>query len=141
LDAYYIHLPSHNSKYWEYGQKQIVETILPLQDKYEEINIQQSFAQPYIYYLFYSKYDPVKYQKQANLVESEYKFDVGYVEQVDNIYFTAIDWPRNRQEKGEIFIADNIRIPPEEVEKEAVELIKEIKYLDGNTAYYVVEVK
>lgn len=141
LDAYHVHLRKHNSKQWEYGQKQIVETILPIQEKYEEINIQQSFAQPYIYYLFYSKYDPASYQKQANLVESEYKFDVGYVGKIDNIRFRAIDWPQNRQEKGSIFVADNIRIPPEEVEKDGVQLIKEIKYLDGNTAYYVVEVK
>lgn len=140
LDAYYVHLPKHDSKYWEYGQKQIVEVIMPLQDKYKEIDIQQSFAQPYIYYLFYSKYDPAIYQKQANLVESEYKFDVGYIESIDNIRFRAIDWPQNRQEKGKIFVADNIRIPPDEVEKEGVQLIKEIKYLDGNTAFYVVEV-
>jgi 4-amino-4-deoxy-L-arabinose transferase-like glycosyltransferase len=140
LDAYFVHLPQHNSKQWEYGQKQVVETILSLQNEYEEIKIQQSFAQPYIYYLFYSEYDPGEYQRQANLIESEYKFDVGYIERIDNIHFAPIDWPRNRQEKGTVVVADNIRIPPEEVEQEGARLIKEIKYLDENTAYYVVEV-
>jgi len=150
LDSLFVHLPVHDSKLWEYGYKQIVETVTPIQDNYETVKVQQSFAQPYIYFLFYgvdgssaSKgYDPAKYQKQARLVEGEYKGDVGYVEKLNNICFCPIDWSVNRGESGTLFVADTIRIPPEDSSDETLfKLIKEIKYLDGNTAFRVLEVK
>ena len=143
LDSYFVHVPKHNSKYWEYGYKQIVETVTPIQKNYRTIKVQQSFAQPYIFFLFYGKYDPAKYQKQANLVESEYKGDVGYVTKLDNIEFAPIDWSVNRGEHGTLFVADTIRIPPEDSKDENLfKVITEIKYLDGlNTAFRVIEVK
>ncbi|MFZ5933184.1 MAG: ArnT family glycosyltransferase [Patescibacteria group bacterium] len=142
LDAYFVHVPKHNSKYWEYGYKQIVETITPIQANYEKIKVQQSFAQPYIYFLFYQKYDPAKYQKQAKLVESEYKGDVGYVTSLENIEFAPIDWSINRGERGTLFVADTIRIPPEDSKDESLfRLVKEIKYLNGrDTAFRIIEV-
>lgn len=142
FDAYYVHLSKHTSRLWSYGFKQIVEEITPIQDKYQRIKIQQSFAQPYIYFLFYQRYDPHKYQEQANLIESDFKGDVGYVEKIDNIYFWPINWPADRQEKSTIVVADEIRIPDEDFSKEEnLTLLREIKYLDGNTAFKVVEVR
>ena len=150
LDAYFVHVPRHNSKYWEYGYKQIVEAVLPIQKNYKTVKVQQSFAQPYIYFLFYGLdgssasrgYDPTKYQKQAELVESEYKGDVGYITKLDNIEFTPIDWSVNRGDHGTLFVADTIRIPPEDSRDESLfNLIKEIKYLNGETAFRILEVK
>jgi len=142
LDAYFVHVPKHNSKYWEYGYKEIVETVTPIQNGYKKIKVQQSFAQPYIYFLFFQKYDPAKYQKQAKLIESGYKGDVGYVTKLDNIEFAPIDWSVNRGEHETLFVADTIRIPPEDSKDENLfKLIKEIKYLDGNTAFRILEVR
>lgn len=143
LDAYFVHVPKHNSKYWEYGYKQIVETVSSIQSKYKKVKVQQSFAQPYIYFLFYQKYPPAEYQKQAKLIESEYKGDVGYVTKLDNIEFTPIDWSVDRGESGTLFVADTIRIPPEDSKDESLfRLIKEIKYLNGrDTAFRIIEVK
>jgi hypothetical protein len=53
LDALFIHVPEHASKLWEYGYKQVVEAVTPLEGEYEHIYIQQSYAQPYIYFLFF----------------------------------------------------------------------------------------
>jgi 4-amino-4-deoxy-L-arabinose transferase-like glycosyltransferase len=142
LDAYFVHLPKHDSEAWDYGYKELVKTITPLQNHYDDIKVQQSFSQPYIYFLFYQKYDPAKYQKTAKLTASEYAGDVGYVEKLDNIYFAPIDWPQNKQEHGILVAADEIRIPDFEIAAGgAFGLIKSIKYLDGNTAFNVVEIK
>lgn len=142
LDAYFIHMPVHNAKYWEYGYKQIVEAVAPIQNNYKQIKIQQSYSQPYIYFLFYQKYDPSAYQQKAKLKESEYG-DVGQVEQLDNICFCAIDWSINRGEKGMLFVADPVRIPPEDSKDEnQFSVIREIKYpKSADTAFRVVEVK
>lgn len=142
LDAYFIHLPKHNSKFWEYGYKQIVETVTPIQKNYKVVKVQQSYAQPYIFFLFFQKYDPAKYQKQAKLVENP-SGDVGQVEHLDNIYFAPIDWSVNRGEHGTLFVADTIRIPPEDSKDSSLfKLIREIKYLNGiDTAFRIIEVK
>ena len=143
LDSLFVHLPVHDSQYWEYGYKQVVETVIPIQDEYRVIKIRQSFAQPYIYFLFFQKYDPAKYQKQAKLVASEFKLDVGHVESLDNICFCPIDWSINRGESGTLFVADPIRIPPEDSKDESLfNVIHEIKYLNGrDTAFRIIEVK
>jgi len=143
LDAYFVHLPMHNSKYWEYGYKQIVEIVTPIQGNYKTVRFQQSFAQPYIYFLFYQKYDPAKYQEQAKLVSSGFEGDVGYVVKLDNIEFVPIDWSIQRGESGVLFIADIIRIPPvDSVDEELFNIIADIKYLyGGQTAFRIIEVK
>lgn len=143
LDAYFVHVPTHNSQLWEYGYKQVVEAITPIQNNYKTIKVQQSFAQPYIYFLFYQKYDPAKYQKSANLISSEYVNDVGYVTKLDNIEFAAIDWSRNRGDHGSLIIGDPIRIPPQDSSSEKeFKLIKEIKYLNNrDTAFRIIEIK
>ncbi len=140
LDAYFIHLPRHDSQYWEYGYKQIVEAVAPIQANYKTIKVEQSYAQPYIYFLFFEKYDPAKYQKQAHLTESKYG-DVGLVEKLDNIEFSAIDWSADMGHKGELIVADPFKMPPgDSSDPNRFKLIKEIRYLDGKTAFRVVEV-
>lgn len=143
VDAYFVHLSKHSSKLWEYGYKQIVQTVTPIQNNYNKVVVQQSFAQPYIYFLFFNKYDPAKYQKENTYTNSEYKFDVGYVTKIDNIYFDAIDWSRNRGDHGSLFVADTLRIPlGDSSDEREFKLIKEIKYLDNlNTAFRILEIK
>ncbi|MCJ7805558.1 glycosyltransferase family 39 protein [Patescibacteria group bacterium] len=142
LEEYFVHQLKHNSQYWDYGYKQIVQTVTSIQSQYKTIKVQQSFAQPYIYFLFFQRYDPAKYQKTAELVPSENVADVGYHTKLDNIQFTAIDWPINKKEHGTLVVADPIIIPSEDANNSNfVKPIKEIRYLDGTVAFRIVEVK
>lgn len=142
-DSYFVHLSKHDSKLWGYGFKQMVQTVTGIQSEFKAIKVQQSFAQPYIYFLFYQKYDPAKYQKNARLTVADSVNDVGYVMEIDNIKFVAIDWQINRGEKGVVFVADSIRIPSEAtIDSNLFKVIKEIKYLDGkDIAFRIIEVK
>jgi 4-amino-4-deoxy-L-arabinose transferase-like glycosyltransferase len=143
IDAYFVHVSKHDSQLWEYGYKQVVQIVTPIQQNYKTIKVQQSFAQPYIYFLFYQKYDPAKYQKNATLTVADSVKDVGYVDQIDNIKFVPIDWSVNRGEEGTLFVADSIRIPPEDSKDgNLFKVIAEIKYLNGrDMAFRIIEVK
>ena len=140
LDSYFIHQPIHNAKYWNWGYKQIIKTLLPIQDNYKIVYFQQGYDQPYIYYLFYSRYDPKAYQKQAKL--SYYLGpDVGLVETLDNIDFAGWSWPFATGEKSTLTIGNGVAIPSDFSRKD-YNLISEIKYPDNfMTAFRIVETK
>src|SRR5260221_2078674 len=142
LDSYFVHQPIHNSQYWQYGYKQMVEKITPIQKNYKEVIVQQSYDQPYIFFLFFQKYDPVKWQKQAYLKQDN-GLDVGHVEKLDNICFCAIDWSRDRGDHGDLIVADTKVIPPlDSNDPKQFTLIDEIKYLNNKTtAWRILEIK
>ncbi len=143
-DAYFIHLPKLHSKYWEYGYKQAVQSILPIQSQYSSIIFQQSYSQPYIYFLFYGAYDPQKFQSAINdhFVESKYG-DVGQLEQLDNISFKGIDWQVLRGKTGTLVVGDSERIPEaDSQEGTAFRVISNIKHLDGkNVSLRIIDIK
>lgn len=142
LDSYFVHLSKHNSKSWYWGHKQVVDEVSPIQGNYKKIVMQQSFEQPFIFFLFYQKYDPVEFQKQLVFSESKYG-DVGLFGKLDNIEFREINWPQDRKDSGVLYIADPIKIPPEETNDQGkFNVISEIKYLDEKeTVFRLVEVK
>ena len=138
MDSYFIHLPIHNAQHWQHGYKQAVKYITPIQNDYNKIIFQQSYAQPYIYFLFFQKHDPADYQKQASLVEGG--VDVGLVERLDNIEFVRFSWPHATGEKGTLIIGDEVGIPPD-FSRNSYRLLREIKYPDGyKTAFRILEV-
>jgi 4-amino-4-deoxy-L-arabinose transferase-like glycosyltransferase len=139
LDSYFVHLPKHNAKYWFYGYREVVKKVTPIQSRYNKIIFQQSYDQPYIYFLFYQKYDPVKYQEQAKLILSG--VDVGLIGKLDNIYFENFTWPHATGQKDSLLIGNSIAIPSD-FSIDSYELIAEIKYPDNfMTAFRIVETK
>jgi 4-amino-4-deoxy-L-arabinose transferase-like glycosyltransferase len=138
LDSYFIHLPVHNAIHWFYGYKQVVETLHPLQQEKDRLIVQQSYNQPYIYFLFYQKYPPYQYQQQAQLATDNF-IDVGLVESLDNIKFQRTGWPIGGMETGEVVVVDGITATRETIGSDW-QIIRDIKYPDGyQTAFWVLE--
>lgn len=143
LDQYWIHAPKKYSEYWHYGYKQLVEKITPLQANYQNIVVQQNYSQPYIFFLFYNQYDPAKYQEISEkvFIPSQYG-DVGLVSGLDNIAFREISWREDRGKSGTLFVANFLKIPPQDSNSEKeFKLVGEIKYLNKKTALRLIEVK
>lgn len=139
LDSYFIHLPIHNAKYWFYGYKQVVMEVSKIQNSYQKVIFQQSYDQPYIYFLFYQRYDPRKYQLQANLTSGG--LDVGLVEKLDNISFVQFSWPYGTGEKNTLVVGNSVAVSADWSQKD-YSLISEIKYPDNfTTAFRILETK
>ena len=137
LDAYFIHLQKHDSQYWYYGYKQVVKKVTQVQGRYQEIKVQQSYDQPYIFFLFFQKYDPGKYQNQAKLTGGG--ADVGLIERLDNIEFGQIDWSVEKNKKNVLLVGDSVKIPAEEIkDKSKFEILDEIRYLDGREVAFII---
>lgn len=59
IDQYFVHGSKKNIA-WQYGYKQVIEKIAPLESKYQKIYIPESGDKPYIFFLFYPKINPAK---------------------------------------------------------------------------------
>jgi hypothetical protein len=143
LDACFVHIPAHNSNFWRYGYREAVNYITSVQSDYTNIVFEQSFNQHYIYFLFYQKYRPSEFQKQANLVNSEYIGDVGYQTSLDNILFQRIDWSVLRNSHNILVAVDPARVPSE-IQNDRVNfpIVKEIKYLNKrDVALEIIKIK
>ena len=139
LDSYFVHLPVHNAKYWQYGFKEVVQKVTPIQNSYSKIIFQQSYAQPYIYFLFHQKYDPRKYQ--ANTSFKSGGSDVGLVQSLDTIAFESFSWPPPVDSRKTLIVGDPVAIPPD-YPKSDFNLISEVKYPDGvSSAFRILETK
>lgn len=86
LDSYYLHAPKRYSFAWNSGFSTIIPFIESNKNNYQNIYMTNKYDQPYILYLFYSKYDPRKIQSQIALTPPD-QFGFSTVEKIDNITF------------------------------------------------------
>jgi hypothetical protein len=66
LHNYYQHYPKEFSGEWQYGYKQALAFIRPIEKNYDAIYMTESIGRPYMYTLFYNKIDPQEFFKMKN---------------------------------------------------------------------------
>jgi len=125
----------------------MVQRVTAIQNDYDRILVQQSYDQPYVYFLFYASQansgtyiTPEEYQRSSNLVRGG--IDVGFIEHVGNIEFRDLSWPPPVSANEKTLIAGSpIAIPPSFSTTE-FNLIEEIKMPDNfTTAFRIIERK
>ena len=70
LDAYFIHMNYQRASYLHYGFKQMVEISNKFPDKKIVVFGPENF--PYISFLFYNRYDPLKFREKVNYYPENY---------------------------------------------------------------------
>lgn len=103
LERYYIHLPKQYALEWEYGFSQAIPYILENQDKYQRIVISDRYDQPYILFLFYSKYDPAKYQVEGKTT-GDNKFGFSTINSFGKFEFKPIEKEEILTSKFTLFV-------------------------------------
>ncbi len=138
LDQYFYHYPLQSSKDWQYGYKEVIQKVYPLRNNYEKIIFTSEYGQPYIYWLFYGKYSPSDYQAKAWLSES-LSGDVGRVEKLDNVEFRSISFDGDKNLSKTLLIGTEREIPLEKIDYDQQRILEEIKFLNNQVAFRVVE--
>lgn len=94
IDAYFVHMNYHKARDFHYGYKQVVE----LADKYPNYKVVMYDPTnfPYISFLFYNKYDPLKFRHEvsyypANFGPFYYVKSFGRFNFVDNIDYEHLE--------------------------------------------------
>lgn len=109
LDRYYVHFPRNEATNWGVGYKALSELLTtPSFSSKKVIMARPSYA-PYIYLLFYSKYDPSLYQQQAIRYPPTQDGFVD-VKKFGRYEFRDIDWGHDLQENT-VLVAWSSQVP------------------------------
>ncbi|HUD45096.1 MAG TPA: glycosyltransferase family 39 protein [Patescibacteria group bacterium] len=123
LQQYFAHTNYDTQQYWQYGYQQAAEFAATQTNK--NVYFDNSIEQGYIFYLFYNKFDPAKYQAMhTNSGMGKSCWSIG------TVYFGSCQTKVN---KGDLYITSNG--DPFTKSK----LINKVQYLNGNTAVYIYE--
>jgi 4-amino-4-deoxy-L-arabinose transferase-like glycosyltransferase len=128
LHIYYVHWPKIYSDQWQYGYKQAVLASLEMYDQTDYFVISKDLGRPYIYFLFYTKYDPAKYRQTAQIEKDKFFFiDVNAFDK-----FRFVKNPEEADIKGRlIYIMPEGNTPPH------AQIVKEITRLDGQVVFEI----
>ena len=127
---YYVHLPKEYALEWEYGFSKMAAYVLANQNKYEKI-ITDRYDQAYILLLFYSKYDPAKYQ-QMNKQIGDNKFGFTTISSFDKYEFKNIAKEEIDVSKKTLFIGTK-----EEIDQDRIPL-EVINFPDGTPVFKII---
>lgn len=128
LDQYFVELNYFYASDWQYGYKKLVAYLQPISQKYSKIIVsnQVPFDQSYIFFLFYSRYNPQMY-----LSQNPYKSGmIAY----DNFEFRPFLYTDEHIHNA-LYIGNDSLFPT------TGHVIKTIMYPDGTIAMRLVETK
>ena len=61
IHQYYVHGPVDYASDWQYGNEEVVRTVKIMQDKFDKVIVSTSLDVPYMFFLYYLRYDPATY--------------------------------------------------------------------------------
>ncbi len=131
----------YRAPYWDYGWEQVVNVLNTKTDQSLPVVIDNVRFEPYSQILFYTKYDPAKYQKENFEVSlSEYYTNLSRVKdkKIGRIELRSIDWKPDLA-KEQYLVGDYLAISQEQIDRHKLVLIEEIFYPDGSPAYRIVQ--
>lgn len=128
LNMYFVHMNPEFSEYWQYGNKEAVEITEKLKSKYDKVVVSTQIEQSYMFFLFYTKYDPVLYlagggTNSGSFAEAKNKFD--------KYEFRAIDWSKEKRDGSILYVGAPGDMPHGNVAN--------IKFLNGKPAIEIAD--
>ena len=132
LHQYYIHYPQTYPYAWEYGFKELVSYVESVKDGYDQILVTDKYDQPYILFLWYSRYPPARFQGTHQLTIRD-KFNFSTVRAYDKYKFTDTSWDKVRDIHGTLIVA-----APDDIPEVGVHVVKTIYFPGGSPAFKIV---
>lgn len=128
FNSYFIEFPKKTAHQFQYGVTQALQFAAENENKYEQIYVsnKQNLFQSYMFYLFFTRYDPTLYQKDGGTISG------GFAEEhsIGKYHFGNIS---NITQKRSLIISN-----PEETTDGKI--VKKIYYPDGKEAIWISEV-
>jgi len=101
--------------------------------EYKKILVTDRYDQPYILFLFYSKFPPEKFQQEHVLTDRD-RFGFSTVREFGNYHFERIDFEKIRSSSSDSLIVGTSKEIPSDAN-----IVKTIAFPNGEDAFRVVE--
>lgn len=125
---YHIHFPYERSDQWAYGRKEAVMYAEKNKHKYDKVIISTYLEYSYIFFLYYSKYDPKKYLAEGGTHSGSWEEEGNKFDKYEFHKFNFLE----EHTKGKILYIGK----PDEFPK-GTKIDQIIYYLDGKPAIYI----
>jgi len=132
-DIYLRQFPRFFSEFWQYGYEELSLFVCDNHDKYDEIFITDTYGTegpvntgvPYVYYLFYCRVDPASFVANGR--------------NIPKVSVKRPDWKLDSTRQSALLVGTPFDFPEKEVLGNL--LLRQIDYLNGSPAFYIVEIK
>jgi hypothetical protein len=125
---YFIHLPEQRARDWVYGRRDMVEYVDEEKDSYDRVVVSTNLEWSYIYFLFYTQYDPNRYLQQGGTKSGGWDEEGNMF---DTYEFHKFNYLKDADGKT-LFVGKPNEFP------ENVQPLKVIEYSDGEAVLYIV---
>lgn len=132
LHQYFVHLPKQYALEWQYGFSEAVSFTESKKNSLEKIVFTNRYDQPYILVLFYSKYDPEKYQKEYKKI-GDNNFGFTTINAFDKYEFRKITIDKFK-ERNVMYVTS-----PSDYFDERDNAHEIINYPNGDFAFKIIE--
>jgi 4-amino-4-deoxy-L-arabinose transferase-like glycosyltransferase len=136
-EFYFLHAHFYAADQWVSAYRPAVQVVSAHLAEYPEVYFTDQLGQPYIFILYYLRYDPALYQKQA-VFEASASGDVGRVTGFGNFHFQPIFWPQLRGKTQTMFIGGQYELPEKDLDFAGVNRLSDIIYPNGSLALRIV---
>ena len=115
---------------WGDGHRQLVEYVKSIEQRYDKIYVTGRYFKPYIYFLFYSSYDPAIYLQEKGT-------DKGFGKYI----FYPADWESQGQSLEDLDFSKRILEPrslyvfPADFAKKTLKTVKELSSVNGKPVF------
>ncbi len=132
MHMYWLHMSKEYPFSSQYGVKELVSYLSEQRKEYKNIVVTNRYDQPYILFLFYTKYSPQTFQKEHILTARD-KYSFSTVDRYSNYVFKSIDW-----DKDKLLYPDSLIIGSNEEIPDEANITKKIYGSNGNLYFKVV---
>ena len=134
-DLYYNHMVKVKPDHWLFGYQPAMQYLIDHQAN-KDVTFTDFYGQPYIFYLFQSKYDPSAYQSQSNLIVSG--LDTGKISKIDKIKFETPNFQSLSKKPNQLFIMSY-----DDALRQGIDLkiLTPLSPVNGHSSFYAYETK
>lgn len=138
FDLYFNHSQTAFATEFNYGYKQVVSIIKD--NPTSKVIFTDAYGQPYIYYLFFTAFDPRIYQKNLDFIDGG--VDVGHVGRIGNVEFHQFGDSELGLFKDTLFVGSEGNINNHfDITGPTVSMFKQIETPDHHILFRVIKTK
>jgi len=137
--TYYLVAPIRDVDNWHWYAKPLVEKIDQLNSQYQEIYFAGKTWSPYIYFLFYNRFD-------SNLLQTQLIYDpvdyegFQYAKKLGKIHFGQIPWDLlYKPDAKRLFIIKKTELPTDKQAFLQTNLVYTLTHPNSNVTWYFIE--